>query len=113
MFSESRSETEWYDQLRTGIRRGAELFTVKALTAPAGDASSEWIDIATITLTSNLFTSKFGDERLYFQHARTNADRTYWPEGWNRLDARIDPRIEQTPANLWGDFVPAGVWPVN
>ena len=66
MFSESRTSTEWYDQLINGISSGADLFTVRALTAPAGDPDSEWIDIATITLTSDLFTSKFGDERLFF-----------------------------------------------
>lgn len=102
----------WYDQLKR-IENGDTLFTVKALTAPPGVPGSDWVDIARITLTTDMYTSVFGDERLFFQHARTGADRAYWPQQWLRPDARNDPRINQTAANTWGTFVPEGVWPVN
>jgi len=42
---------------------------------------------------------------------RTNADRTYWPEGWFREDRDTDPRFDQIDENLWLHGVPAGVWP--
>ena len=71
MFSDQRGDKNWYAQLKT-IKKGSKLFTVKALTAPVGFAGSELKDIATIELTTDLFTSAFGDARLFFQHARVN-----------------------------------------
>ena len=44
---------------------------------------------------------------------KLNGDRDFWPDSWRRLDREIDPKIAQTRDNLWGDFVPAGVWPVD
>ena len=86
---------------------------MKALTAPPGAEGSKWVPIATIELVTDLYTSKFGDERLFFQHAKTNGDRAFWPEDWMRPDRQNDPQTPQTKENIWGTFVPKNVWPVD
>ena len=78
------NQVSWYDQLKR-IPSGSELFTVKALTAPEGIGGT-WEPIATIKLSTELYTSQFGDERLFFEHMKTNLDRDYWPDTWLRED---------------------------
>ena len=46
------------------------LFNVMAKTSPYED-EAEWIHIGDIVLDSDLHTSLFGDERLFFLHVRT------------------------------------------
>ena len=62
---EDGKQVSWLEQLQR-LESGSELFTVRGLTAPPGHEDSEWVDIATIRLTSELHTSRFGDERLFF-----------------------------------------------
>ena len=71
MFSDEKeydadgNQVNWYDQLKT-IKKGAELFSVKALVAPPNHSDYAWVTIGTITLTTDLYTSEFGDDRLFF-----------------------------------------------
>ena len=97
----------FYDQLKTTIADGDTLFEVYAMTAPP-DLDGELVKIADIVLTSDLYTSRFGDERLHFQHVRVWNDYQFWPREWRR--AHNDVHIDQTPENTWGRTVPA-VWP--
>ena len=118
MFSDEReydddgNQVNWYDQLKR-ITKGAELFTVKALVAPPNHEDSAWVTIGTITLTTDLFTSQFGDDRLFFEHARLTQDRDFWPEDWLVFDRGNDPKFDQTEEFIWGTHVPEGVWPDN
>lgn len=41
--------------------------------------------IANIRLKSDLVTSKWGDENLFFQHRPIGKDRKFWPRAWRRL----------------------------
>ena len=52
----------------------------------------EWVEIAQIVLESDLQTSLFADERLFFAHALLQIDRTYWDDSWILPDKFTDPR---------------------
>lgn len=98
------------------ISAGSELFTVRGLTAPPGHEGSEWVDIATIKLTTGLKTSKFGDERLFFSHIMREDDNPFMPVSWWEYDDAIDPVFaNHLPENQWNAGVPepdsAGGWP--
>jgi len=67
----------FYDQLKT-IPSGSTILEVWALTAPYS-LGGEWIQIAEINLLTPLGTSKFGDERLFFNHYDMELDRAMWP----------------------------------
>jgi len=49
------------------------------------------VPIAKIELITDLYTSKFGDERLFYAHEKTNPDRAFWPDDWMRPDRQNDP----------------------
>ena len=101
----------WYDQLST-IEAGATLFQVNALTAPLG-AGGEWVPIATIELVTDLITSTFGDNRLFFSHKKVSHDRKFWPLEWFRADAESDPSwLISDPENTWGNWAPT-TWPTD
>ena len=55
----------WYDQLRDNLKSGEVAFIVEGLTAPLS-LDGEYVPIGKVTLTSDLYTSVFGDTRLYF-----------------------------------------------
>ena len=54
---------------------------------------------------SEITTSKFGDERLFFQHVRPSKDKQYWPKGWGKYDFKIDE-----DESGWGMIAP-DTWP--
>jgi len=54
----------FYDQLKR-IQAGQTILEVHALTAPPA-LGGELVKIADLVLKTNLYTSKFGDERLHF-----------------------------------------------
>ena len=59
---------------------------------------------------SDLYTSRFGDERLHFQHVRIWNDYRFWDRTWKLNNE--DMHIDQTEENTWGRTVPE-VWPDN
>ena len=63
----------WYADLVTVGTAGTEILEVWAISEP--DAAE--VLIAKIYLDTDLTTSKFGDERFYFQHVRTKRDFKY------------------------------------
>ena len=66
--------------------------------------------IATIELVSDLYTSVWGDERLFFSHYDTGKDRDIWPFGWLRFDSENDPRVPDAPMGTF-DNLPSDRWP--
>jgi hypothetical protein len=56
----------WYKQLQSKIAKDSVIMDVHALTAPVGHEESRRVKIAEIVLRSDLHTSAFGDEHLYF-----------------------------------------------
>ena len=65
---------EWAKRLQEIGTAGTTILNVYAIDEP--EASP--IYIADIVLDTDLVTSKFGDERLHFQHVRTKRDKKYW-----------------------------------
>lgn len=79
---------EWYNRLKDHFNEkcedenndghcesGVKIFDVYAWTAPEGandlnDEPRERVKIAEINLKTKLYTSKAGDERLFFKHIR-------------------------------------------
>ena len=57
-----------------------------AWTAPPSIEGSKRVKIADIVLKSKLYTSKTGDQRLFFQHKRVKKDMKLWPNEWKALD---------------------------
>jgi len=100
------NQVMFYNQLKT-ITEGQTILEVYAMTAPP-DADGELVKIADIVLLSDLYTSRFGDERLHFQHVRVWNDYRFWPRSW--MWHTEDVHIAQTEENTWGRSVPA-VWP--
>ena len=68
-------QTNWYEQVKGVAKKNDLLFTVRAKTSPYEDEWTEkladgtktgWVDIANIYLDTDMYTSMFGDERLFF-----------------------------------------------
>lgn len=64
-----------------------KIFDVYAYDAPPGNIDlngneRERHHIGEINLLTKLYTSKAGDERLYFQHRRVYQDHVLWPDYW-------------------------------
>jgi len=55
-----------------------------ALTAPEALGGTQ-IKIGELILKTPLFTSEWGDQKLYFQHKNQMFDRQFWPREWKRL----------------------------
>ena len=68
--------------------------------------------IANIRLLTYFKTSLFGDQRLFFRHLNIAGDRLLWPTAW-RLMREDLTQSKDDPDNVWGNEVPAGVWPDN
>ena len=81
---DAKSETDnWYDQVKQVAVLGETILEVWAKTDPYDTES--WVHIANIELLSDMVTSLFGDQRLYFGHKRFGYDKTYWPNmDWGR-----------------------------
>ena len=86
-------QTNWYEQVKGVAKKNDLLFTVRAKTSPFEDEWTEkladgtktgWVDIANIYLDTDMYTSMFGDERLFFRHHRPKADAKYWPKRWKK-----------------------------
>eukprot|EP00811_Abedinium_folium_P003823 NODE_13516_length_1161_cov_3.708897.p1 GENE.NODE_13516_length_1161_cov_3.708897~~NODE_13516_length_1161_cov_3.708897.p1 ORF type:complete len:193 (-),score=36.52 NODE_13516_length_1161_cov_3.708897:4-582(-) len=94
------------------IEAGTPLFEVFALAAPGAPRQS----IGSITLTSKLTTSSFGDNQLFFQHQHMEDDFAIHPEWVESLDGDLKPicgatksAIEQGCSSVFMDeFVPTG-----
>jgi len=108
-FSNERSDGEWYDDIKDRIDEGEVLFEVFAFRPATSQAAEEEIKIADVRLDSQLHTSKWGDENLYFRHVNIGRDRMYWSRDLKRLNE--DPLFnKKDPTEIWGNQVP-DTWP--
>jgi len=89
-FPDNRDE-EWHVRMRDHYntklaeKRGSKIFKVWALMTPPGHSSEEErVHIADVHLESDLYTSKFGDEKLFFLHKKMYDDTKNWPASWRR-----------------------------
>ena len=104
-FPDFKTDTPWYEQL-TSITDDSDtpLLEVYALTAPL-QKLGERVKIGKIQLMSELTTSKFGDERLYFQHIAGFKDTKRYPWSWSKYDIK-----RSSEDSGWGNIVP-NTWP--
>ena len=96
---------EWVERLQEIGFEGEHILDVWAMDTP-GD---ELVKIAEVVLNSDLVTSKFGDERLFFQHVRTNKDRRFWTRETKKADKDIDPKITPREIHEWD----TSEWPTD
>ena len=87
------TNNEWHQQL-SSIPSGSHVLDVYALTKPISFGGDR-IKIGEIHTESELTTSVFGDERLFYQHLKVSDDSDFWENGWRALD-------ETVPDNLRG-----------
>ena len=105
---------QWYDQVMAAASKGDKLFDVMAYDSINDPlvTPKPWTKIAEITLDSDMHTSLFGDERLFFRHHRTKFDSKYWSKkvrkAWWAGD--IDVIRERHGDHIWSRPTPAG-WP--
>lgn len=104
------NKVSWLDQLRDNIKDGDTIMEAWAWTGPPDLPGSEHVHIANIVLKTDLYTSVFGDNRLFFQHRRAHRDYRRWPAAWD--DHKHD-WFEKNEDTIWGKEVPQGVWPTN
>lgn len=65
-------ELKWYEQLTTmGLDHGTNLFNVMARKEPLDHKAEK---IAEVRLESDIVTSAFGDQRLFFKHEKKKTD---------------------------------------
>lgn len=64
-------------------------------------------------MMTDFTTSKFGDERLHFQHERVKRDFFTWPREWRMNEDNV--LFEQDEADEWGNGldVPEERWPAT
>ena len=100
----------FYDQLKR-IQQGSKILELWGLSAPLS-LGGMWIKMGDINLKTPLYTSSFGDTRLFFKHRRLFHDRSWWPSTWRA--AANDFTVDTTdPTLVWGNSVPAGIWPTQ
>lgn len=75
------------------------LMAVYSWSGPPELEGSERTKIADIVLKTKLYTSKAGDNRLFFQHDRVNIDRRKWPSEWRNYDFE-EPRRDVVFAGI-------------
>jgi len=69
-FDSSRSNNEWYDEIKNKVMKNDNLFEVYAYTIATDDNPETEVKIADVRLLTELYTSRWADERLYFRHER-------------------------------------------
>ena len=97
----------WYDQLMDSHSAGDTIYEVHALTAPV-DFGGELIKIADVKLLTDLHTSRWADENLYFRHKSVYWDMKYWENSWK--DHERSWNFHKMNAKT--STVPAG-WPTD
>ena len=96
-YDESIDERDWAARLQSIGKANEHILDVWA----KEDIDSEPVKIAEIILTSDLLTSKFGDERLHFQHVRTKKDRKFWSSELKAADKLVDPVFYTREIHDW------------
>lgn len=87
---------KWYHSIVDTARVGDLVYEVFAQVDPA---ATDQIKIGEVKLLTPMTTSKWADNRLFFQHKRISRDRKFWPKAWRDADTKF----ERTSDNLLGD----------
>lgn len=71
------------------------------------------VKIGEVVLKTDLITSQWADNTLFFQHKQFTHDRAYWPRAWRNL--KEDVEFSTSVDGIWGDEVPTGEfgWPTD
>ena len=85
-FSKTRSNNEWYDDIKSKVYMGENLFEVYAYTVASRDGPETEVKIADVRLQTPLYTSRWSDENLYFQHRPVSPDKKFWSENVRRVN---------------------------
>jgi len=108
-FSDERPDRPWYEEIQSKLGAGETIYEVFAY-QPSHDEEPEIEEkIADIVLQTDLYTSKWADEDLYFRHRHVHLDRKYWTRGLKRLNE--DPRFDKKEV-FWGNKV-SDYWPTD
>ena len=86
-FSKTRSTNEWYDDIKSKVHMGENLFEVYAYTVASEDGPETEVKIADVRLQTPLYTSHWGDENLYFRHRPAFLDKKFWSPNVRRVNA--------------------------
>ena len=81
----------WYADLLTVGKAGTHILDVFVISDP----DEAEVKIAEITLDTDLVTSKFGDERFFFQHVRTKRDFKYWSGSTKTTLKALHPLLDE------------------
>lgn len=84
---------------------------VHALTAPE-QYGGELVKIADIVLKTDLYTSVFGDENLFFEHQRVTKD-LFGGHGFPRQWKVLDHKFQTFPDNHYDGFTGINDWPTS
>lgn len=115
-FDADGNQIHWVDHVKDTLTEGDVIYEVYAQYEPffPGTEDDELVlddklvMIAEIKLQTDLVTSEWADEKLFFQHKQIAKDRKFWPRSWRRLNE--DPRFDKRdPDNVFGNETPA--WP--
>ena len=100
----------WYDKVKGAAKTGDTLFKVMAKARPDAD----FVHIANVKLLSDLVTSEFGDNRLFFQKERAIKDQKYWHWEWREKARSLEKGMSQMKGDgdIWEGTVPEG-WPIH
>lgn len=85
-FSKTRSTNEWYDDIKSKVHMGENLFEVYAYTVASQDGPETEVKIADVRLQTPLYTSRWGDENLYFRHRPVFLDKKFWSKNVKRVN---------------------------
>lgn len=82
------NERNWIERLLEVGEVGKKILDVWAMDRPG----EPLFKIAEIELDTPLITSLFGDQRMYFQHVKTNEDMDLWDKELKKASKKIDPK---------------------
>ena len=107
--AETNEYANWYDIVMRDVQIDDIIFEVEGRLGPEG----VWVKIADVHMMTDFTTSRFGDERLHFQHIKVQNDRRSWPREWKRANDNV--QFEQNESDEWdnGLDVPEERWPAT
>lgn len=104
--------TQWIERLQEIGLGGTPDAPLTMIEVWAEDTPGDaLVKVAEVRLTTDLLTSKFGDERLHFQHVRPSMDRPYWTRAVRLAADEVDP--EQALPDIHQDDFDVSAWPTD
>lgn len=90
-FSDNKPRKTWYDEIKDKLSEDEVIYEVFAWSLNEDDPRGDLIErkIADVRLMTNLFTSVWGDENLFFRHKHVHLDHKFWSSGLKNLSEDI------------------------